>query len=168
MASTWRSVAHADFHPIFAACDDSVSETEMRRGRDILAGIVGQPIDTFAYPNGRPGRDYQRRHVEMARALRIPGAVSTARGVAQIGSDAHQLPRFTPWDRSPLRFGLLMLSSLRNTPVRASLARTFHQPIPIMWRWPQANISTNTAAPVERPARLRYAAPARGPLASLQ
>ena len=36
-------------------------------------------------------------------------AVSTAQGAASRSSDVFQLPRFTPWDRSPRRFGLRLL-----------------------------------------------------------
>lgn len=107
--------AHTDSHPILASCDDAIASAEIRRGREQLETIVGHPVTTFAYPNGRPGRDYLRRHVDMARALGFSGAVSTAWGVSRKDSDPYQLPRFTPWDRSAWRYGLRMLGNLRHT-----------------------------------------------------
>lgn len=107
--------AHTDSHPILACCEDAVASVEIRRGREILEAVTGHPVTTFAYPNGRPGRDYLRRHVDMARTLGFAGAVSTAWGVAQKDSDPYQLPRFTPWDRSAWRYGLRMLRNLRHT-----------------------------------------------------
>jgi hypothetical protein len=45
-------------------------------------------------------------HVAMVRELGFEGAVSTAWGAQPHGQepDLFQLPRFTPWDRSPWRF----------------------------------------------------------------
>jgi hypothetical protein len=35
--------------------------------------------------------------------------VTTARGVARSARELHQLPRFTPWDRTRLKFLLRLL-----------------------------------------------------------
>jgi peptidoglycan/xylan/chitin deacetylase (PgdA/CDA1 family) len=65
----------------------------------------------FAYPNGKPGADYTRRHVEMVRRMGFDAALTTCRGVNTRRTDPYQLLRFTPWDRSRGRFGLRMLSN---------------------------------------------------------
>jgi hypothetical protein len=39
-------------------------------------------------------------------------AVTTSWGSAWSGCDLYQLPRFTPWDRSPRRFVLRLLENL--------------------------------------------------------
>ena len=70
----------------------------------------------FAYPNGRPHRDYRIEHVAMLREFGFDCAVSTAWGVAHAGSDPFQLPRLLPWDRTPARFtGRLLRSHLKRT-----------------------------------------------------
>lgn len=107
--------AHTDAHPILAACEDRVAREEIARGRTALESIVGHRVGMFAYPNGRPRLDYGRAHVAMVREMGFDGAVSTAWGVSSAGSDPFQLPRFTPWDRNPLRTDLRMLGNLRRT-----------------------------------------------------
>ncbi|MDQ2694519.1 MAG: polysaccharide deacetylase family protein, partial [Pseudomonadota bacterium] len=47
---------------------------------------------------------YDHRHVAMVKAAGFAGAVSTAAGASGSRDDVFQLRRFTPWDRTPLRF----------------------------------------------------------------
>ena len=51
-----------------------------------------------------PVQDYGVEHAEMARECGFSAAVTTAWGAASAASDRFQLPRFTPWDRSPHRW----------------------------------------------------------------
>jgi hypothetical protein len=44
--------------------------------------------------------------------LGFDAALSTAWGVATAATDRYQLPRFTPWDRSPVRFVLRLARNL--------------------------------------------------------
>jgi hypothetical protein len=74
--------------------------------------MIGAPVRCFAYPNGRPHRDYRAEHVALVKKLGFDGAVCTAWGVARHGDDPFQLPRFTPWDRSSTTF---LIRLLRNT-----------------------------------------------------
>ena len=78
----------------------------MAAGRARLEAIIGGPVKLFAYPNGKPMRDYRREHAVLARELGFEGAVSTAPGAARSGDDLYQIPRFTPWDHPNWRFGL--------------------------------------------------------------
>lgn len=103
---------HTVTHPILRSLDDAAAEREIAGGRDDLMQITGAPIELFAYPNGVPGVDYDARHVAMARRCGFAAAVSTAHGAAARGADVFQLPRFTPWDRSPARYGLRMARNL--------------------------------------------------------
>jgi peptidoglycan/xylan/chitin deacetylase (PgdA/CDA1 family) len=107
--------AHTLSHPILARLPDAVALSEIGGSREALQALTGEPIDLFAYPNGVPGRDYAAAHVEMARRCGFRAAFSTAWGVATRASDRYQLPRFTPWDRAPLRFGLRMAQNLMRT-----------------------------------------------------
>lgn len=101
--------AHTETHPILTAVQDHVAQAEIEAGKLRLEELTGGPVKTFAYPNGKPGVDYTRRHVDIVRRLGLLGAVSTAWGAARRGADIYQLPRFTPWDRSPGRFTLRLI-----------------------------------------------------------
>lgn len=95
---------HTVNHPILRLLPDDEAEAEIRDGRDRLQTLTDSVVDTFAYPNGRPGQDYDQRHVDMVRRLGFRAAVSTVPGVAGVTADRFQLPRFTPWDSSPARW----------------------------------------------------------------
>ena len=82
------------------------------RGSVIAVNLLGQAVPLFAYPNGKPGEDYDERSVALAREAGFEAAFNTVRGAATAGSDLFELPRFTPWDRSRFRFGARMFSTL--------------------------------------------------------
>ena len=103
---------HTVNHPIIARMDSAAARTEIADGKARLEQIIGEPIRTFAYPNGKPGQDYIAEHVAMVKQLGFESAVCTAWGAARPGTDLFQLPRFTPWDRSQLRFTLRMMQNL--------------------------------------------------------
>lgn len=103
---------HTVNHPILARMENSAARAEIANGKEMLEGIIRAPVRLFAYPNGKPGRDYLPDHVRMVRELGFDAAVSTAHGAARIGSDLYQLPRFTPWDRGQLRFTLRMAQNM--------------------------------------------------------
>lgn len=104
---------HTVRHPILAQTPDDEARREIGQGRDALAALVDAPVEVFAYPNGRPERDYDQRHVQMVRELGFRGAVSTARGVATAAADRFQLPRHTPWGRSLATWSWRLLGNLR-------------------------------------------------------
>jgi hypothetical protein len=83
----------------------------MAAGRAKLEEITGAPVRLFAYPNGRPLRDYRPEHAALARELGFEAAVSSAWGAARPGDDLYQIPRFTPWDRPNWRFGLRLATN---------------------------------------------------------
>jgi peptidoglycan/xylan/chitin deacetylase (PgdA/CDA1 family) len=105
---------HTATHPILTRLKDSEALREMRHGREVLEEILNEPITLFAYPNGKPGQDYDARHVAMAREEGFQAAVSTAWGVSGRRADFFQLPRFTPWDQTPLRFAIRLARNLLN------------------------------------------------------
>jgi peptidoglycan/xylan/chitin deacetylase (PgdA/CDA1 family) len=106
---------HTVNHPILTSIGNEAARREIGQGKEELAGITGLPVRVFAYPNGKPGQDYQREHIDIVRSLGFEAAVSTSWGVARQTTDPYQLPRFTPWDRKPERFMLrLMQNTLMN------------------------------------------------------
>jgi peptidoglycan/xylan/chitin deacetylase (PgdA/CDA1 family) len=120
--------AHTVNHPILAELDDAAAQREMRAGREGLEGLLDERVRLFAYPNGRPGVDYSPANVGAVRAAGFDAAFSTAWGAARRGCDMAQLPRFTPWDRTRVRFGLRMADNLRRRPQALPPQRV--QPIP--------------------------------------
>ncbi len=104
---------HTVSHAILASLDDAEAFDEIVRGKQRLEAVAGRPVTSFAYPNGKPGRDYAARHVPMAQAAGFARAVSTAHGVGTGGCDIFQLPRFTPWGRSPLAWAARLQRNAR-------------------------------------------------------
>jgi peptidoglycan/xylan/chitin deacetylase (PgdA/CDA1 family) len=104
--------AHTVSHPILARLPDAEARREIARSRDDLQALLGRPVTLFAYPNGKPGTDYLPRDAAAVRELGFEAAVSTVAGAARTGHAVHELPRFTPWDRQRLPFGLRMARNL--------------------------------------------------------
>jgi peptidoglycan/xylan/chitin deacetylase (PgdA/CDA1 family) len=111
--------AHTLSHPILARIPLEEARREIEQGRERLEAITGRKVSLIAYPNGVPDRDYRREHVGLVRGLGFAAAFSTARGAAGRGDSPFELPRFTPWDRTRLRFCVRMAMNLR-APVRTA------------------------------------------------
>lgn len=107
--------AHTVSHPILTSLDSMRAREEISEGKRRLEEITGSPVTLFAYPNGKPGHDYRGEHVAMVSELGFEAAVSTAWGVGHAASDPFQLPRFTPWDRTPGKFALRLLHNTFRT-----------------------------------------------------
>ena len=101
--------AHSVSHPILARLDPDAARREITAGKQRLERLAGQRVRSFAYPNGRPGRDYGPEHVAMVREAGFENAVSTAWGKTTRVSSRFEIPRIAPWDRSALRYGLRLL-----------------------------------------------------------
>jgi peptidoglycan/xylan/chitin deacetylase (PgdA/CDA1 family) len=116
--------AHTVNHPILAAIDDALARREICEGKSRLEEIIGERISLFAYPNGRPHRDYSAQHVAMARAAGFSAAVTTSWAMARPDGDPFQLPRFTPWQRSRTGFALELIRNALRTPDRVPATAT--------------------------------------------
>lgn len=114
--------AHTHLHPILAVENEATAREEMSASKQRLEAITNGPVTLFAYPNGRPGKDYTLRDVHLARAAGFEAAVSTAPGLANPASDRFQLPRFSPWDRTMPRFAVRMARHLAASSRPASVA----------------------------------------------
>lgn len=109
---------HTVNHPILTVLTEREARAEIVDGKRRLEEITGAPVTLFAYPNGKPGQDYGPQHVALVKQAGFAAAVSTMGGVADRRSDLFQLPRFSPWDRSPRRFGArLLINCVRSVPV---------------------------------------------------
>jgi peptidoglycan/xylan/chitin deacetylase (PgdA/CDA1 family) len=106
--------AHTVTHPILSRVPEKTARAEMTGSRERLEAITGRRVALFAYPNGKPGTDYTRLHVQLAREAGFDAACSGSWGTATAGSDVFQIPRFTPWDRSGWRYALRLARNLHH------------------------------------------------------
>ena len=104
--------AHTVSHPILARLSDDQARAEMRGSKDFLEHLLGGRVGLFAYPNGKPGEDYNAQSVALAQEIGFDAAVSTHWGAARARCDLFQVPRFTPWDRARLGFSARMAANL--------------------------------------------------------
>jgi peptidoglycan/xylan/chitin deacetylase (PgdA/CDA1 family) len=101
--------AHTMTHPILDRLPDDAARREIVGSKSALESLLGTAVRSFAYPNGRPHRDYARRHVDMVREAGFEVAVSTGWGACTRNCDPLQVPRVAPWGRNALRFGMGLL-----------------------------------------------------------
>jgi peptidoglycan/xylan/chitin deacetylase (PgdA/CDA1 family) len=106
---------HTCTHPILSQLPDTKAFEEIADGKARLESLLGEKVTLFAYPNGKPGRDYHVRHREMVQRAGFKAAVTTSVGTARPNTDPFQLPRFTPWDRTPMRYGLRLVRNMRRS-----------------------------------------------------
>jgi len=104
--------AHTVTHPILTRIALEVAHDEMLRSKSELESVLQERVGLFAYPNGVPGRDFAGEHALLAKTCGFDAAVSTAWGAASPRSDRFQLPRFSPWDRTRLRYGARLLANI--------------------------------------------------------
>lgn len=111
---------HTVTHPILARLDDDAARYEIAEGKRVLEAWLGEEVPLFAYPNGRPGDDFEPKHATMVRQAGFKGAVSTAWGVATRQTDAFAVPRFTPWAPQRWKFGLQLARNLASSRFKAT------------------------------------------------
>jgi len=100
---------HTISHPILTSIEDHAAHEEIYGCKQQLEVITGSTVRLFAYPNGKPDIDFDKRHSSMAKEAGFYAAFTTAMGAASKSHDLFQLPRSRPWDKTPLTFGLRLL-----------------------------------------------------------
>lgn len=110
--------AHTAHHPILDYCQPEEVEQQVGAVRETLQGLVGGPIDGFAYPNGRPYADFSRLHVDAVRRAGYRYAVTTHWGVANPQTSPYQIPRFTPWAKREWHAVYQMARNLMTRPLQ--------------------------------------------------
>lgn len=111
---------HTHSHPILATLDPAAARQEIAENKRLLEALIGAPLSLFAYPNGKPDRDFRGEHASIVRELGYAAAVTTAPGAAGYGADPYQLPRFTPWDVTPNAYLARLALTARQSYARAS------------------------------------------------
>lgn len=107
--------AHTVSHPILARLTKEQAREEIGQSKQFLEQLLSERVGLFAYPNGKPGVDYNADSVTIARELGFDAAVSTHWGAVKPATDVFQMPRFTPWDRTKLKFAGRMVTNLLHT-----------------------------------------------------
>lgn len=101
-----RVGGHTRSHPILLKLPDAEALAEISGGLDDLAAILGERPSLFAYPNGKLGGDFDARHVAMVESAGCDYAFTTQAGAASRESRRLEIPRYTPWGTTSIRFGL--------------------------------------------------------------
>jgi glycosyltransferase involved in cell wall biosynthesis len=109
--------AHAVTHPILSQCDSRIAYQEIAAAKETLENLLGASVDMFAYPNGIPQRDFGPEHVDMVKRAGYQFALTTHRGVAQVGTSSFQIPRFTPWGPGRGKMAVQLMRNLAEKPV---------------------------------------------------
>lgn len=104
--------AHTVNHPILATLDAAGMRREIGDSKAYLEAVLGEPVRLFAYPNGKPGQDYNADSVAQVKNLGFLAAVSTVWGAARQGDSMFELPRFTPWDTNRFRYRSRIVENL--------------------------------------------------------
>ena len=104
--------AHTVTHPILANLDGVATRAEIANSKRELENLLDERVGLFAYPNGKPGVDYNAESVAVVRELGFDGAVSTRWAASTLGTDVYQIPRFTPWDKGRVRFAFRFARNL--------------------------------------------------------
>ncbi len=112
--------SHTHTHPILAELEAHAIRTELRNSRSTLERLLDASVDLLAYPNGKWGPDVDSRCVQLAQECGFRSALTTDWGTADHATHRMLLPRFTPWDRSRLKFVLRMAHNLNRCAVRTS------------------------------------------------
>jgi peptidoglycan/xylan/chitin deacetylase (PgdA/CDA1 family) len=106
--------AHTVNHPILANLAEDEARQELVSSRAQLQQWLQRDVTVFAYPNGKPGRDYLPRDVALAQRLGFEAAVSTHPGSNGACAPMFELRRFTPWDRQRWRWATRLALNLRH------------------------------------------------------
>jgi peptidoglycan/xylan/chitin deacetylase (PgdA/CDA1 family) len=100
---------HTVNHPILTRLDDNMARREIVDNKTHLETMIGQPVRLFAYPNGRPGTDFDARHAAMVQDAGYDAAFTTVGCAATAANSRFEYPRRRPWDTTPLRFSMRLL-----------------------------------------------------------
>ncbi len=100
---------HTKNHPILLSEPDLAVESEIIDGKVYLEKLLRHAITSFAYPNGKLNVDYTDKHAQMVDKAGFSQAVTTNWGLNTSSTSRFELFRFTPWDRTPIKFMLRIL-----------------------------------------------------------
>jgi len=107
--------AHTIRHPILKSLSKEDALREMVASKRELEALLCDRITGFAYPNGRPGVDYDSVvHPMQAREAGFTYAVSTRWATVNRESNRYELARVAPFGSTPQEFALRAALAFRH------------------------------------------------------
>ena len=103
--------AHACKHDVLTSMTESSAKNQICDAKIKLEKLLDHPVDYYAFPNGKPGKDYYPAHVDMVKKAGYKAALSTCWGGARQGISLYELPRIMPWRASRPGFVFNLLQS---------------------------------------------------------
>ncbi len=122
-----RFGAHTRSHTILTRMTADQMRDELVAPKQDIEGQLGQPVRTFAYPNGEVG-DYNPAAIELLRATGYEAAVTTVRRTNRFGDDRYALGRIGPWPHHLPSFALRLAWGNLRAASRTGASRTGHAP----------------------------------------
>jgi len=90
----WEVGGHSHTHPILAQCNLERQREEIELNAATIEAATGKKSTSFAYPNGRPNRDYDETTKGLVADAGIKVAFTTASGFAVDQTRPYDVPRF--------------------------------------------------------------------------
>ncbi|CAM3880033.1 polysaccharide deacetylase family protein [Rheinheimera salexigens] len=103
--------AHTVNHPILKVIPKEQQQHEIIQSKQQLEKWIDRPVQHFAYPNGVEGIDFDDTTIDLVNQNGFASAVATDWGISTADTSHYKLKRFTPWDKTPLRFHLRLVRS---------------------------------------------------------
>lgn len=100
---------HTTHHVILSKMAPEAALAEIVSNREALSALIDKPLTSFAYPNGKPGIDYEGVHARMVESVGYRNAVSTHSAVGTRHASSYELPRFVLNETTPIGVILRML-----------------------------------------------------------
>lgn len=104
---------HTVTHPILSKLSPEDAWTEIRAGKEALERILAREVRVFAYPNGRPGKDFTDADVQRVERAGFIGAVTTEWGCATPQADAFRVPRQGIWGTNKAKLWAQLIRNFR-------------------------------------------------------
>jgi peptidoglycan/xylan/chitin deacetylase (PgdA/CDA1 family) len=111
---------HSHKHNILTTLPENVARHEIETCKSIITSLTKEVNPIFAYPNGKPKKDFTPLHEMLVSRAGFKAACSYTPGVFRENGNYYNIPRFTPWDRSELTFQARMLLNFRTKLVPSS------------------------------------------------
>lgn len=107
--------AHTIHHPILKSLPAEAARDEIAASKRQLEALLDDRVIGFAYPNGRPGIDYDSAvHPAQAQQAGFAYAVSTRWATVSRESNRFELARVAPFGRTPEEFALRAALAFRH------------------------------------------------------
>jgi peptidoglycan/xylan/chitin deacetylase (PgdA/CDA1 family) len=113
--------AHTVKHPILSQLDPHNAALEIQQSKMSLEELIGSRVLSFAYPNGKYGKDFSDREVDLVHAAGFKYAVATNWGAATVDSSPLVLPRTGISGNKPINLALQVSKLFRTLPDRGVL-----------------------------------------------